>query len=615
MVIICVTSDADTYLIYELIVRVLHSRQVLGKSSSGATAYVEPSDAIEPNNERVRALVAADEEEERILSELNTLVTQNLNRIRQLMKDVTAIDLLSARAAYSSWLESPRPCVTIADEEEEEAVVEEEDKEYDDENMLIDVSSTCHPLILARVLPPLPDTAFWPDERRQRLGLDVKADAGWAGGDRGNVISEAAARSMVVVGDQSSEDEGLQSAQKLPEEEEEEEPVRFDLRIPRKTRTVVITGPNAGGKTAALKTLGLCSVMLSRGIWPPAAHGSTPLIPYFDSVLADIGEAQSLQQNLSTFSGHMLRLNGILWTAEDNAAHGRASLVLLDELGSGTDPVEGSALATSTLRYLASPPAVSLRTKAPKAKATLTVVTTHFTQLKELADQCIGDEASYSSTEEGQACYRRVLNASPEFCEESLRSTYKLRWGVAGNSYAIALAKRIGLDANVVKFAEAIRADSQVSRAGSKRLSIAEHLRRRKEEAHREYEAAVAIRRDAARIRSEIDREHAGLAEREAALTRFFEAESENHAAEEKNALRAGIDDAATIAEVDALIAEANRVVRECQEGIASVNAKLGRENIDDDDEYDNMEDWAAMGSLLRAALPEDSIHSKRTHL
>ena len=410
-------------------------------------------------------------------------VAESVSRIDEIIECVGTVDLISARTAYTSWLGSPRPQVLPVGGNVGAGDGNDSHNASHTPLPSISIEGTCHPLILAKSLAPLPDAPFWPDERRRRLGLDAKENSGWGGGDKANIISQMAAQTMVARAEgggggggerhpsgrgeemranaeepSTSYSQQLQAsgveAQGNGESEASEEPVPFDILIPWDTETVIITGPNAGGKTAALKTLGLCCVMGAHGIWPPAARGTAPVLRFYDSVLADIGEAQSLQQNLSTFSGHMQRLNRILRETSRNAANGKSTLVLLDELGSGTDPVEGSALASAAIASL-------------ERIASLSVITTHFTQLKELA------HGGASGAAAGGA---RRLNASPQLDEESLRSTYKLRWGVAGNSYAISLARRIGIPMEVVDHAQTIRGDAQVSMAGDKRKSIAEGL-------------------------------------------------------------------------------------------------------------------------------------------
>ena len=186
-------------------------------------------------------------------------------------------------------------------------------------------------------------------------------------------------------------------------------------------RVVAITGPNTGGKTVTLKSLGLAALMARAGLWLPCS--GHPTLPWCAQVLADIGDEQSLQQSLSTFSGHVKRIGRIL----DAVGSGSApALVLLDEVGAGTDPSEGSALATALLRTLAD-------------RARLTVATTHFGELKAL---------KYSDP--------RFENASVAFDSESLSPTYHLLWGIPGRSNALSIATRLGLDEGVIAQARSL---------------------------------------------------------------------------------------------------------------------------------------------------------------
>lgn len=188
--------------------------------------------------------------------------------------------------------------------------------------------------------------------------------------------------------------------------------IPVDLFIQPQTRVVTITGPNTGGKTVTLKTLGLAVLMAKVGLFIPAREPVE--MPWFDQVLADIGDEQSLEQSLSTFSGHIRRISRILEVMTDE------TLVLLDEVGAGTDPAEGSALAIALLQYLAN-------------HAQLSIATTHFGELKALKYQ---DE--------------RFENASVEFDEESLSPTYRLLWGIPGRSNALTIARRLGLKPEVI---------------------------------------------------------------------------------------------------------------------------------------------------------------------
>jgi DNA mismatch repair protein MutS2 len=195
------------------------------------------------------------------------------------------------------------------------------------------------------------------------------------------------------------------------------EVVPFDLRMDRGERTLLISGPNTGGKTVLLKAIGLISLLAQSGIVPPVGPGTR--LPVFRDVFADVGDEQSIEASLSTFSAHLKNLREVLDGADWQ------SLVLTDEIGSGTDPQEGAALARAVLVELT-------------RRSCFTVATTHLGQLKLLA------------TDE-----RGIINASLQFDADRLQPTYRLLKGIPGRSYGLAIARRLGLEPRLLEEAEA----------------------------------------------------------------------------------------------------------------------------------------------------------------
>ena len=193
--------------------------------------------------------------------------------------------------------------------------------------------------------------------------------------------------------------------------------VPFDLTLHANERTLLVSGPNTGGKTVLLKAIGLLCMMAQAGV--PAPVGAMSRLPVFDNLFADVGDEQSIEASLSTFSAHLKNLGEILRSATP------ASLVLIDELGSGTDPAEGAALGGSILETLT-------------VRGTLTLSTTHLGQLKLLATDVVG-----------------VVNASLQFDAVQLAPTYRLLKGVPGRSYGLSIARRLQLPEAVIARAEA----------------------------------------------------------------------------------------------------------------------------------------------------------------
>ena len=327
-------------------------------SSTGATLYVEPRGIVELGNQMRTLRRQEQTEEEAILRALTQQVADVKPDLEQLLAVATTLDLATAKARYSLWLQAnpPRFIDRLAGE-------------------TITLRELRHPLLV------------WQQQHEQ--GIPV---------------------------------------------------VPINVQIQPHIRVVAITGPNTGGKTVTLKTLGLAALMAKVGLFVPAREPVE--LPWFEQVLADIGDEQSLEQSLSTFSGHIRRISRILDALgngegkdkEDEEDEGEcsqfliksSSLVLLDEVGAGTDPAEGSALAIALLQHLAD-------------TAQLTVATTHYGELKALKYQ---DE--------------RFENASVEFDDRTLQPTYRLLWGIPGRSNALSVARRLGLNPQVVDQAQTL---------------------------------------------------------------------------------------------------------------------------------------------------------------
>ena len=238
--------------------------------------------------------------------------------------------------------------------------------------------------------------------------------------------------------------------------------VPIDIALQNGTSALVITGPNTGGKTVTLKTAGLLAPMAQPGLHIPAQSGSQ--LRMLRDVLADIGDEQSIEQSLSTFSGHITTVVRIL------AQCGRDTLVLLDELGAGTDPQEGSALARAILAHL-------LERKTP------CLVATHYSELKAFAHTASG-----------------AMNASVEFDARTLRPTYRLLMGLPGRSNALAIAQRLGLDEAVI-----CEARRMVDPAELQADDLLDEIHRQREIARQESAAAEEDAREAERLLGELN--------------------------------------------------------------------------------------------------------------
>ena len=267
-------------------------------------------------------------------------------------------------------------------------------------------------------------------------------------------------------------------------ERAEQAVIPLDLELTGGTFQLVVTGPNTGGKTVVLKTIGLAALMAYCGI-PVLAEVAE--IPIYDAVFADIGDEQSIEQNLSTFSSHITVIAGVLDRVSSR------SLVLIDELGAGTDPLEGAALAESILEDL-------------YRRGAFTLVTTHLGRLKEYAYR-----------------HRKCENASMEFDPQALAPTYRLRTGLAGKSNALIIAERLGIPAPVVERARELQSGEE-----SVDAELIEGIERTRNDLERRTREMERLRKEAAKVEQEIS------ARREELEARRDSVEFEAEAAEEE---------------------------------------------------------------------------------
>ncbi len=454
-------------------------------SASGATLYVEPHSTVNLNNQMRQFLRQEQAEEEAVRRALTEQVAAVKPDLDRLVVVVTTLDLAAAKARYSFWLQAnPPKFIELGEpelapknpEKEDEEKEEKEDEEKEENSQLL-IRNLRSQITLRQLRHPL---LVWQQQHEQ--GFPV---------------------------------------------------VPVDLTIGPHIRVVAITGPNTGGKTVTLKTLGLAALMAKAGMFVAAREPVE--LPWFDNILADIGDEQSLQQSLSTFSGHIRRISRILEVLGNKSqAEGEEtsnlpitnsqqqdqevtdtqntvsalpilkpklqipkaqspisnsqlaipkSLVLLDEVGAGTDPSEGSALAIALLQYLAQ-------------HSLLTVATTHFGELKAL---------KYQDS--------RFENASVEFDDNSMQPTYRLLWGIPGRSNALTIAKRLGLLASIVEEAQTYVGGA--SQDVNQVIAGLEAQRRKQETKARE---ATQLLHQTEKLHREVSQKAAALQEREREL-------------------------------------------------------------------------------------------------
>jgi DNA mismatch repair protein MutS2 len=327
-----------------------------GASSSGQTVFIEPLETIEQNNDLVRLLEDEQAEIHRILLDMTARLGEHADALIHAVEVLAELELQFAKARFAQEYD----CVAVKLLTEERAAAEPELSQPE-------VSAIAEPPVAVSSDRDSSDALILRNARHPLLERTLRA------------------RGVAVV--------------------------PLTVELDRRHRQIIISGPNTGGKTVGLKTIGLLALMAQAGIPVPAERAELPI---FDSIFADIGDYQSIEQNLSTFSAHVTKIDFI---SHHTTAH---SLVLLDELGSATDPEEGAALAVAIADYF-------------RRAACISIVSTHHTALKVYAANTGG-----------------VLNAAVGFDENTFAPTFELRIGVPGASAGINIAQKLGLNSEIV---------------------------------------------------------------------------------------------------------------------------------------------------------------------
>jgi DNA mismatch repair protein MutS2 len=357
---------------FVLIVRAEHRSAIPGiihgSSASGASLFLEPLSTVEINNDIVALEQQEAEEVRRILLQLTDQFRRRALDLQRTIESATELDCIQAKARFSAVINGVEPAISS--------------------DGAVELLAARHPLLMPAV------TSRLAEKRAATSGTGIEGDTRENGPTR--------------TGD----------------------PVPVDIRMVPPTTALVITGPNTGGKTVALKTAGLLVLMAQTGLHVPAAGGSR--LPVFRSVFADIGDEQSIANSLSTFSWHMTNIVSM------DRSLSLPALVLLDEVGVGTDPIEGGALGLAIVEHL-------------RRRGAHLVATTHYEQLK-----------TYAATTEG------VTSAAFGFDAETFAPSYRLIYGTPGRSLALEIAGRLGLNPTIL--------DEARRNISAREAQLAEHL-------------------------------------------------------------------------------------------------------------------------------------------
>ena len=389
---------------------------VHGGSASGASLFVEPLETVEINNDIVALEEQEAEEVQRILLALTDALRSRPDELARTLEVATALDVIQARARFSLMTGSVEPIIAA--------------------DGTVELKGARHPLLMRSVTDRLDDRDSGSGTRDSEYG---------AANDKPGLRVESPESKERVPGPEP----------RVPS------PVPVDILLTPPTRILVITGPNTGGKTVALKTAGLLAAMAQSGLHIPVDAGSR--IPVFKSLFADIGDEQSISASLSTFSAHITNIVSM------DRSLALPAFVLVDEIGAGTDPVEGGALGIAVIDHF-------------RRRGAHLIATTHYDSLK-----------SYASTTDG------VASAAFGFNPGTFAPTYRLLYGSPGRSLAIEIAARLGMPSSVIAFARENLSDRE--------KQLAEHLARVDDD----------LRRLEAERRS-VSKERAALADAERAL-------------------------------------------------------------------------------------------------